>query len=199
MAATQPAKLTTPTTTPKSEALPGASTVALGETRSLAARLLEVKAEAEDRARAHDKVLGELRALIGRVEDRQKAVDQKLDQMKADFDREVRAIQEQKRAMDEDVRKSGQLARQMTDHVKALDELRESQPDIEQLLGPVKRAIQQVGLDLEAYKKHQDSKWEQLPRQKGKAAETRDSDEPLQRVGEKLRKLTERVEALEGG
>lgn len=182
--------------TPKTEALP--STVALEENRGLAQRLLELRNAQEEQQRDWGKRFGELSTLVARIADRQKAIDTKLDTLKADWDRDVRAIQEQKRAMGEDVRQSGQLARQMKDHVAVLDELRESQPDLDQMFGPVKRSIQQVALDLEAYKKTQDAKWEQLPRQRQKPAETRDGDEGLQRVGEKIRKLTERVEALEG-
>jgi chromosome segregation ATPase len=175
------------------------STVALEENRGLAQRLLELRNELAEQHAARGREIAELRGIVARIADRQKAIDTKLDQLKTEWDRDLRAIQTQKRDMDEDVRKSGELARKMTEHMAVLDELRESQPDLDQVLGPIKRSVQQVALDLEAYKKNQDGKWEQLPRQRQKPAETRDGDEVLQRHGEKLRKLTERVEALEGG
>lgn len=193
-----PATATQKTTqTPKSDALPGASTVALEENRALAAKLVELRAEMDRLDGARGREIAEMRGVVARVQDRQKAIDQKLDALKTEWDRELRAIQEQKRAMDEDVRKSGQLARQMTDHVAALDELRESQPDLDRVLGPIKRSIQQVALDLDAYRKTQDLKWEQIPKAKQRPSETRDGDEALQKMGEKIRKLSERVEALE--
>jgi chromosome segregation ATPase len=185
-----------PKPAPKIEA---PSTVALEETKGLAARLLELRNELSERDAARGREIAELRGMVARASDRQKAIDAKLDSLKTEWDRDLRAIQEQKRAMDEDVRQSGQLARQMKDHVAVLDELRESQPDLDQVLGPIKRSIQQLANDLDAYRKAQDIKWEQLPKQKARPSETRDGDEGLQRVGEKIRKLTERVEALEGG
>jgi chromosome segregation ATPase len=173
------------------------STVALEENRGLAQRLLELRNAMEEQQHDWGKRFGELSASVARIADRQKAIDAKIDSLKTEWDRDLRAIQEQKREMAEDVRQSGQLARQMKDHVAVLDELRESQPDLDQVLGPIKRSIQQVALDLEAYKRNQDGKWEQLPKAKARPSETRDGDEGLQRVGEKIRKLTERVEALE--
>jgi chromosome segregation ATPase len=175
------------------------STVALEENRGLAQRLLELRNAQEELQRDWGKRFGELSALVARIADRQKAIDGKLDSLKTEWDRDLRAIQEQKRVMAEDVRQSGQLARKMTEHMAVLDELRESQPDLDQILGPIKRSIQQLALDLEAYKKNQDSKWEQLPRQRQKPAETRDGDEVIKRFGEELRTLKQRVKELEGG
>lgn len=143
------------------------------ETHGLARKLVDVRQQGDERHRETNKALGELRADLARIVDRQKAIDGRLDALQTEWQRDLRAIQEQKRAMDQDVLAAGQAARKMADHVKALDELRETQVDPRELMAPLQRSLQLLANDLEAYKKNVDSKLERLPRPKAPPVETR--------------------------
>lgn len=143
------------------------------EQQGLARKLVELRQAQDERHLATNKAIGELRGELARIVDRQKAIDGRLDALSTEWQRDLRAIQEQKRAMDQDVLAAGQSARKMADHVRALDELRETQVDPRELIAPVQRSLQLLANDLEAYKRNVDSKLERLPRPKAPPVETR--------------------------
>lgn len=161
------------TTTPIEQVIHERGSLTEDEQQGLARKLVEHRQAQDERHLATNKALGELRGEIARIIDRQKTIDARLDALQTEWQRDLRAIQEQKRAMDQDVLAAGQSARKMADHVKALDELRETQVDPRELMAPLQRSLQLLANDLEAYKKNVDSKLERLPRPKAPPVETR--------------------------
>lgn len=159
--------------TAKATTIEPTGSVAEDETHGLARKLVEQRQAADERHLSTSKAIGELRAELARIVDRQKAIDARLDALQTEWQRDLRAIQEQKRAMDQDVLAAGQSARKMADHVKALDELRETQVDPRTLIAPLQKTLQLLANDLEAHKRAVDARFERLPRPRPAPVETR--------------------------
>ena len=187
----------TETLAPQADAEPLASATH-DEHRGLAARLLDLRKVVEDYR---------LLAVKEHAQTVQKMaqIEQQLSSIEKRVDKEVESIQLKQRELDqhlrdgaEQVRKAGELGRKMTDQVQELAELREMAADPHEVIKPVRASIAQVRADVEALAKTIDVRFEQLPKAKGQAYESRGDDEaPLAKLGTEIRKLKERLSALE--
>ena len=168
------------------------------EHRGLAARLLDLRKLVED---------NRLLAVRDREQVLQRCanVEQLVASLTTRVDKECEAIQKQQRDLEamlrdggEQVRKAGELARKMTDQVKELEELREMAADPHEVVKPLRASIATLRGDLEALGRTIDIRFEQLPKARSQPTESRSEDElPIVKLGAEVRKLKDRLAALE--
>lgn len=182
-------------TEPASEPAPSAQQ---DEHRGLAARILDVRRLVE----SHRQV-----AIKERAEDRQRMayLEQSVATLTTRIDREVEAIQKMQRDLQstlhqagEQVRQAGALARKIQGGMEELEELRAVASDPHEVVKPLQRAIGQLKADIEALGRTIDIRFEQMPRQRAPALESRGEDEDaIAHLVGMVKKLNERMKALE--
>lgn len=168
------------------------------EHRGLAARILDLRKLVESNRLAAVKEHSQ-------TQQRAAQLEQDVTRLTQRIDAEVESIQKQQRDLTqklheagEQVRQAGALARKMTDQVKELEELRAVASDPHEVVRPVQRGLAQLRADLEALGKTIDVRFEQMPRPRAVPLESRSEDEDaIIKLGTELRKLRERVKALE--
>ncbi len=168
------------------------------EHRGLAARLLDLRKLVEDHRQAGIKEHSHLLQRAANLEQQVTAISVRVD-------KECEAIQKQQRDLEamlrdggEQVRKAGELARKMTDQVKELEELREMAADPHEVVKPLRASIAVLRGDLEALGKTIDIRFEQMPKARSQPTESRSEDElPIVKLGAEVRKLKDRLAALE--
>jgi SMC interacting uncharacterized protein involved in chromosome segregation len=163
---------------PKSDPKPSADetadrTAEQHENEGLAARLLELKALVEENRKLAVRDFAELKAEFGRMTERLKTVDGKVDGAMAEWARRSRELDQTQRDSAEHVRAAGQIAREMKDRVQVLDELRETSADPHAVVKPLQREVAQLKADLADLGRRIDVKFDALPRQKAAPIEFR--------------------------
>jgi chromosome segregation ATPase len=143
------------------------------ENEGLAGRLLELKATVEGHRKLAVRDHAELKAEFGRMTERMKTLDGKIDGAMNEWARRSRELDQTQRDSAEHVRAAGQIAREMKDRVQVLDELRETSADPHAVVKPLQREVAQLKADLSALGQRIDVKFDALPRQKPAPAEFR--------------------------
>lgn len=168
------------------------------EHRGLAARLMELRKLVED-----SRLLAIREA--GQINQRMAQLEQQVTAMGKRVDTEVEGITKRQKELDnalreggEQVRVAGELGRKMTDQVKQLEELREMASDPHEVIKPLQKSLAFLRGDLEALGRTIDVRFEALPKGRAQPIETRSADEdPIVKQGAEIRKLKERLTALE--
>lgn len=168
------------------------------EHRGLAARIWDLRKLVESNRLAQVKENSEQRQKMAQVE-------QLLSALATRIDRECEALQKMQTDLrgqlhdsGEQVRQSGALARKIQDGMKELEELRAVASDPHEVVKPVRASIAQLRADVEALARTIDIRFEQLPKSRAVPLETRGEDEDaIAKLGIEVRKLRERVKALE--
>lgn len=172
----------------------------LDEHRGLAARLSDLRKLVEDNRLLSVREAAQLNQRMAQLE-------QQVSAMATRIDREVEGITKRQKELDnllreggEQVRVAGELGRKMTDQVKQLEELREMASDPHEVIKPLQRNLALLRGDVETLGKVVDLRFEQLPKGRSQPIETRSADEdPIVKQGAEIRKLKERLTALEDG
>lgn len=168
------------------------------EHRGLAARLLDLRKLVEDHRQADIRERHQLNQRMAQLE-------QLVSSMAERIDREVEGIQKQHKELDttlrdagEQVRVAGSLARKMSDGMRELEELREMAADPHEVIKPLQTSLAHLRGDLEALGRTIDIRFESAPKHRAEPYETRDaSEDPFVKMGTEIRKLKEKVAALE--
>ncbi len=168
------------------------------EHRGLAARLLDLRKVVETHRQSAIKEHHQLLQRMAGVEQQFVAISERVDKEVEGINRKQRDLEAMLREGAEQVRKAGELARKMTDQVKELEELREMAADPHEVVKPLRASIATLRGDLEALGRTIDIRFEQMPKGRGQAVETRGDDEqPILKIGAEIRKLKERLAAVE--
>ena len=184
------------------KALTGEITVAPSvrqdENRGLAERLLDVRNMAEEHRKLALRDAGSLLQRMAQLEQQVTTMGARIDKECEGIQKTQRLLEDLLRAGGEQVRVAGEIGRKMTDQVKVLEELRAMASDPHEVIKPLQRSIAFLKGDVEALAKTVDHRFEQMPRGRSQPLETRSADEePLAKLGAEIRKLKERLEALE--
>lgn len=168
------------------------------EHRGLAARIHDlrklVEANRRDAIRDHQALLTK----VATIEQRQVALEQRVDKEVEGIQRMQRELQQTLHDGSEQVRQAGQLARKMSDGMKELEELRAVASDPHEVVRPVQKSLAQLRADVEALGRTIDIRFEQLPKGRAVPVESRGEDEEaILKLGVEIRKLKERIRALE--
>lgn len=176
---------------------PGAS-VQQDEHRGLAARILDVRNLVEENRRLAIRDAAQLNQRMAQLEQQVSAMAARLDKEVEGIVRKHKDLEDALRQGGEQVRVAGELGRKMTDQVKVLEELREMASDPHEVIKPLQRGLATLRGDVEALAKTIDIRFEQMPKSRNQPVETRSADEdPLVKMGSEVRKLKERLAALE--
>ncbi len=168
------------------------------EHRGLAARLLDLRKVVEDYRLNALREHGQVLRRAAELEEQVVAIGTRVDKEVEAIGKMQRDLEAQLRESGEQVRKAGELARKMTDQVKELEELREMAADPHEVVKPLRASIATLRGDLEALGRTIDIRFEAMPKDRARAIESRSDDEmPLLKLGAEVRKLKDRIAALE--
>ena len=171
---------------------------ALDESRGLAARILDLRRLVETNRQAQVKEHHQQQSRIANLEQQFAALNTRVDQEVVDIRRMQRELQDALHQGGEQVRQAGQLARKITDGMKELEELRAVASDPHEVVKPLQRAIGSLRADLQQLAGSVDIRFENMPKPRREPVESRGEDEEaLVKLGAEIRKLRERVKALE--
>lgn len=168
------------------------------EHRGLAARILDVRKALEEQRIAGISERAQLNQRMASLEQQVTGMATRIDREVEEIGRKQRDLEASLREGGEQVRVAGELGRKMTDQVKLLEELREMASDPHEVIKPLQRSIAFLRADLEALSKTIDVRFEQMPKSRSQPVESRSEDEnPIVKLGTEIRKLKQRLEALE--
>jgi len=168
------------------------------EHRGLAARLLDLRKLVEDHRLASMRDHAQLIQRGAHLEQQVVTMATRIDKEVESINKTQRDLEAQLRESGEQVRKAGELARKMTDQVKELGELREMAADPHEVVKPLRASLATLRGDLEALGRTIDIRFEAMPKDRARAIESRSDDElPIVKLMAELRKLKDRIAALE--
>lgn len=168
------------------------------EHRGLAARILDLRKLVEEHRLSAVREHASHQQRMAELEQKVSAMESRVDRGMEEISRTQRNLDNSLREGGEQVRVAGELGRKMTDQVRLLEELREMASDPHEVVKPIRHSIALLRGDLEALGKTIDIRFEQLPKSRSQAVESRGEDEqPLVKLGAEIRKLKERVSELE--
>jgi len=170
-------------------------TAAQDENQGLAARIVDARRLLDEHRKSNDRELATLRQQVAQLEQGHAGTIQRVDAMTLDFERRSRDIEIAQREAAEQVRVAGELARKMSDHMATLDELREVAADPHEVVKPIRKDIAELRHELTLLAKQVDVRFEQLPRSRTTANESR-GDHELDAVRADVKRLFDLVKSL---
>lgn len=183
---------------PPVNALTGEPSVRHDEHRGLAARLLDLRKLVEDHRQLAVRDAAQLNQRMAQLEQQVTAMATRIDHEVERMVRRHKDLDDALRQGGEQVRVAGELGRKMTDQVKVLEELREMASDPHEVIKPLQRGLATLRGDVETLAKTIDIRFEQMPKGRSEPIESRSEDEQaLVKLGTEIRKLKERIGALE--
>lgn len=168
------------------------------EHRGLAARILDLRKLVESHRQAHLKEHAHTQQRVAELQQLTSAMGARIDREVESIQRTQRELQSTLHEGGEQVRQAGQLARKIQDGMSELEELRATASDPHEVIKPLQRSLATLRGDLEALGRTIDIRFEQMPKGRAQSVESRGEDEDaLIKMGAEVRKLRERVKALE--
>lgn len=183
---------------PQADAQPLMPSAAQDEHRGLAARLMDLRKLVEENRQHGVKDHAQVMQRMAQIESTMSSLEKRVDKEAEAIQLKQRELEGHLRDGGEQVRKAGELGRKMTDQVQELAELREMASDPHEVVKPIRASIALLRADVESLGRTIDIRFEQLPKSRSQAYESRGEDEdPLVKLGVEIRKLKDRVKELE--
>lgn len=165
------------------------------ENTGLAARLVELRRALDEHRKGNERETAALRQHVAQLEQQVASTIGRVDTMTLDFERRCKELDNAQREAAEQVRVAGELARKMSDHMRTLDELREVAADPHEVVKPIRKDLGELRHEVTLLTKQVDLRFEQLPRARPSAGESR-GDQELDAVRADVKRLFDLVKKL---